>query len=65
MDSVSAMAGLVLTVKRAEKKSDEEEKCPEKSVILFLCGGTERWERWRESNRKRETEGEEEGGGWG
>lgn len=41
---MSVMAGLVLTLMRAENKSDEEERCSEKSVIFFLCGGTERWE---------------------
>ena len=54
MGSVSVMAGLLLTAKRATNNRDEEEKCPEKSVIfLFLRGGTGRWERYRERERLR------------
>lgn len=41
---MSVMAGLVWSVMRAENKSDDEERRPEKSEILFLCGGTERRE---------------------
>lgn len=59
MDRLSVGAGLDLTaVMRAANKSGDEEKCPEKSVILFLCGGTERQKRRRERPRGRvETEG--------
>lgn len=60
MGSVSAMAGLVLTLMRAVNKSDGEEKSNEKSVILFLCGRTERREKGREGERDRG-----EGEGWG
>lgn len=42
MDGLSVGAGLVLTaVMRAENKTGDEEKCPEMSVILFLCRGSD------------------------
>lgn len=58
MHSLSVGAGLVLTaVMRAENKSDDEEKCPGESAILFLCSGTE-----RRSDREERLRAE---GGWG